>query len=203
MSLDNEISFLLRNIREFHKREKRKVHKYFQRGMSARKIEKTLEGFDLPFPDDFKAMYHVFNGVDSGDNISDWECTIILQFSWERLPFACELNRIMVERNSQKTFDEKGFFTILFGADIHYLSLDFGLVEGGEVPLSITQMLSEEKFIMFDNCLSMLRTINAAQDRGIFVFNEEKKIIYNKATFVKVVEEFNDRADYWDQFKLQ
>ena len=200
-----EVESCILRTSAFLEAQGRRIHKYIKRSRKGRKGLSDLEQFGLPIPEDFRALYHNYDGADAGSAISMWEWSVFLDFEWSRMAELVTGNKIMrLAKQNPLTGRLHAFRT----ARALCLQLDPGAEQGGEVPLLMTLgTLSRNSYAAFDSTLAMLRSVCAVQEAGILRYEEadtapgslrdSNEVYYDVKELWDVIRPFNPRADYW------
>ena len=162
-----------------------------------------LEQFGVPIPEDFRALYYNYNGMNPGISFTRWERSIFLDFEWPTIQFIITGNKVM-RIESDLVNDRLNVFSATLGRS---LQLDPVSEKDGKVPLLMTLgTLSRNNYIAFDSTLDMLRSVCAAQDAGIIHYEEklnreqdreQNEIYYDVKELWDVIKPFNKHAGYW------
>lgn len=188
-----EVANLLQSIREFHSQSDRKIARYFRKPLPEETIQKLIAQIGLPVPQEWYDMYRCFNGVDPGDSLSLHAGTVLLNWPWERLEEVVNLRNSMAPRWGPSE-NQQLYFGI--GTGVPWIGLDFTKTQNGIVPVVVGRV-QRPRLIAFDDIRSMLATVAAAYERGIVSYDAEQRVTYDRAAMVRVVEEFNERGEYW------
>ncbi len=167
------------------------------------------DGFGLPIPEDFAALYDHFNGITASARLSFWETTVFLDAFWPESAMLVSSNKIArLEKHFAAERKIRAFLTT------HGVSYDLfpDLAQEGVVPLVANLgPLSQRSFIAFDSTLAMLRSVCAAQDAGVLRYApdriahfapfgrgvEKDEILFDPKNLWEVIRAFNARAEYW------
>ena len=204
-----EVEDCIRRIKAFHEAEGRRVHRYIKRSRKGRAGIAELAAFDLPVPEDFRALYWNYNGTKPSDRTTIWERNVFLDLDWLSAETLVRMNKII---RIEKTFHYSDKLIGFMGLNGVSFDLFPGLARGGDTPLVANLgPLSKKTFIAFDSTLAMLRSVCAAQEAGILHYQEEYsppsepdgravekgEIRYDLKELWDVVRPFNPRAEYW------
>lgn len=200
-----EVEDCIRRVKTFQEAQRRKVHKLFKRSRMGREGIAELAQFNLPVPDDFRTLYHNYNGTKASGVFSMWEQTVFLDFNWWEIQLLVRSNKI---RRLDKDNPLVGRLLAFQATTGLQLELASDMEKHGAVPLLMTLgPLSRKSFIAFDSTLAMLRSVCAAQDAGILHYESQNdvpgegrepgEIYYDLKELWDVIRPFNPRADYW------
>src|SRR6266481_1275227 len=167
------------------------------------------DGFGLPIPEDFAALYDHFDGITASARLSFWETTVFLDAFWPESAMLVSSNKIArLEKHSAAERKIRAFLTT---QGVSY-DLFPDLAQEGVVPLVANLgPLSQRSFIAFDSTLAMLRSVCAAQDAGVLRYApdriahfapfgrgvEKDEILFDPKDLWEVIRAFNGRAEYW------
>lgn len=200
-----EVEDCIRRVKAFQEAQGRQVHKLIKRSRKGRKGMAELAQFNLAIPDDFRMLYHNYNGTNTSGVLSMWEQTVFLDFDWLQMDQLVISNQIMRLDKDNPLGARLFAFSATTGLQ---LELAPDIAKDGAVPLVMTLgLLSRKSFIAFDSTLAMLRSVCAAQDAGILHYENKNdtpgkgreigEIHYDLKELWDVIRPFNPRADYW------
>lgn len=200
-----EVEDCICRVKEFHAAKGRKIHNAIKRSRKGREGLKELEQFNLPIPDDLKAVYWHYNGTKVSSSVSKWESSIFFEFAWYPIDMLIRGNKIMRLEKQNPLIDRLNLFR---GLQARSLQIDPNDEQDGAAPLLMTLgPLSRNTYIAFDSILAMLRSVCAAQDAGILNYEnkgrvagkgrELDEIYYDLKEMWDVIRPFNTRTDYW------
>lgn len=196
-----EVEDCVRRIQEFQAALGRRVHRLIKRSRKGREELSQLEELGLPIPEDFRALYHNYNGIKSG-SLTNWEQEVFFEFRWPQLDTIAATTKIMRLSKRNPVTGRLDAFTSPAGVR---MQLDPGAARDGATPLLMTLgTVSRNNYIGFDSTLAMLRSVCVAQDAGILRYRttregtkEPNEIEYDPKEIWEVIHPFNPRSDYW------
>ncbi|SDE27862.1 hypothetical protein [Rhodospira trueperi] len=201
----DEIERLVFAIRDFHARHGRSIARRIKRSSKARPRLDELRAFFDPIPEDYAALYTVFDGVRQPDTMSQWQSAVFLGHHWDPIDWVIRGMRIMRIEQQRHGFERLPAFR----GSATRGSVDFDVfptwVENGQAPVVANLgSLSPRLFIAFDSVLAMLRSIVAAQEAGVIRFRaqddedgHEGETLFDPGALWDVIAPLNPRADYW------
>ena len=204
-----EVEDCIDRIAAFQKAQGRKVHKYIKPSTEGRDGLAELERSGVLIPEDYKALYWNYNGIEPRVRLSVFQETVFLSFCWSPISRLIELTRSTAEVSE---YHDPGMTIVFEGLHGVYLSLSPEHAGNGEMPLVAKMgVMSPRTFIAFDSTLALLRSTCAAQDAGVLRYQEEywqapggpghqimrEEIQYDSKALWDVIRPFNRRADYW------
>lgn len=204
-----EVEDCIDRIAAFQKAQGRKVHRYIKRSTQGRDALAELERSGVLVPEDYKALYWNYNGIEPRVRLSFSQKTVFLDFCWSPLSKLIELTRDTVAASQ---FHDPKMTVVFSGLHGVYLNLSPHHARDGEMPLVAKMgVLSPRTFVAFDSTLALLRSTCAAQDAGILNYQESYlpqsdatprqvmpgEIRYDVKALWEVIRPFNPLADYW------
>lgn len=205
-----EVEDCVQRIKTFQAAQGRRIHKAIKRSRKAREAFAQLEQFELPLPEDFRALYYNYNGAPPGNTLAMWEWSVFFEFEWSTLDSLVRANKIMRLDKTNPLTDRLDTFHSAEGQSLQLDPGDTGA--DASVPMLMTLgSLSRNSYIAFDSTLAMLRSVCAAQDAGVLHYvgegehivnpdgglRETDDIYYDVKELWDVIRPFNPRADYW------
>ena len=204
-----EVEDCIDRMAAFQKAQGRRVHKYIKRSTDGRDGLAELERSGVLVPEDFKALYWNYNGIEPRVRLSFPQRTVFLDFCWSPLSRLIELTRDTV---AVSAYHDPGMTIVFSGLHGVYLSLSPRHARDGEMPLVAKMgVLSPRTFVAFDSTLALLRSTCAAQEAGILRYQETDRpqsadnpryvmrdeIQYDVKALWPVIRPFNRLSDYW------
>ena len=204
-----EVEDCIDRIWTFQKAHGRKIHKYFKRSQDGRDGVAVLERSGVPIPEDYRALYWNYNGIEPRQRLSAFQESVFLGFSW--LP----ISKVIAGNQGNGTasaYDDPSMTIVFGGVNGIYLSLSPQQARDGQTPLVARMgVVSPRKFIAFDSTLALLRSTCAAQDAGILRYQDQywqdpkaparrimpAEIQYDVKALWAAIRPFNRQADYW------
>jgi hypothetical protein len=196
-----DVEDCVRRIQSFQAARGRRVHRLIKRSRKGREELSQLREFDLPIPEDFRALYHNHDGIKPG-SLTNWEQEVFFEFRWPQLHMIAATTRIMMLSKRNPMTGRLDAFHSPGGLR---MQLDPEAARDGATPLLMTLgTLSRNTYIGFDSTLAMLHSVCAAQDAGILRYRttregakEPNDIEYDPKEVWDVIRPFNPRSDYW------
>lgn len=204
-----EVEDCIDKIAAFQEAQGRKVQRYIKRSTEGRDALAELERSGVRVPEDYKALYWNYNGIEPRVRLSFFQKTVFLDFCWSPLSQLIDLTRDTV---AASRFHDPAMTIVFSGLHGVYLNLSPEHARDGEMPLVARMgVLSPRTFIAFDSTLALLRSTCAAQDAGILRYQEtylpqsdgtprpvmRDEVQYDVKALWEVIRPFNHRADYW------
>ena len=204
-----EVEDCIHRIWAFQKAQGRKVHKSFKRSQDGRDGIAALERSGVPIPEDYRALYWNYNGIEPRQLLSAAQKSVFLGFSWS--PISQVIDGIQ-SNGTASAYDDPSMTIVFGGVNGIYLSLSPQQARDGQTPLVARMgVMSPRKFIAFDSTLALLRSTCAAQDAGILRYQQQywqdpknpargihrAEIQYDVKALWATIRPFNRRADYW------
>ncbi len=203
-----EVEDCIHRIKAFQEAQGRKIHASIKRARKGRSGMTELGQFGLPIPEDFRALYHNYNGAEGALKLTKWGWSVFFEFDWSCIEHLVKINKV---RRLSKRNPLVGQLQAFGSAKARTLQLNPGDAQDGAVPLMMTLgPLSRNNYIAFDSTLAMLRSVCAAQDVGILHYGpldatsrldgqklEASEIHYDARELWDVIRPYNPRADYW------
>ena len=190
-----EVQEVLEEILDHHRRAGRKIAKHFKRTRKGRAGIDRLEAFGVPIPDDFRALYHHYDGAQP--NVM-WEesMKVFGEFNW------CDTGTLLsgnkVTRSRKLPLTDR--LWIAHGDRALKLELAPALSADGLCPIVAAYSANSEKsFIAFDSTLGYLRAVREALGSGAIDLAGEKPEI-DKLGFAKAVAAHNARDEFWNAY---
>ena len=190
--IQEEVEACITKVKEFQKTKGRRVAKSIKRSQKGFEGLRELEQFGIDLPQDFRALYHHYNGVEA-NNLSLWESSVFLNFDWLS-------SQVLVRDNKIKRVDVNPLTDMLyvFGSPLYCLFLGSSQDKTTERPLMISKHpLSRNFYIAFDSTLAFLRSVCAAQEADILKVHSEHKPTNDK----EPGEVYYDKKELWDVIK--
>ncbi|WP_299437872.1 hypothetical protein [uncultured Rhodospira sp.] len=201
----DEIEQLVFAIRDFHAQNGRAIARRIKKSSKARARLDELRAFFDPIPEDYAALYTVFDGVPQPNTMSQWKSAIFLGHHWDPIDWVIRGLKIIRIEKQRHAFDR----LLAFRGDATRDAVSFDVFphwsENGQAPVVANLgSLSPRLFIAFDSVLAMLRSIVAAQEAGVIRFRaqhdengHEGETLYDPGALWDVIAPLNPRADYW------
>ena len=204
-----EVEDCIDRIWAFQKAQGRKVHKYFKRSEDGRDGIAALERSGVPIPEDYRALYWNYNGIEPRQRLSPFQKSVFLGFFW---PPISQVIASKQQDGIASAYDDPSMTIVFFGVNGIYLSLSPQQARDGQTPLVARMgVVSPRKFIAFDSTLALLRSTCAAQEAGILRYQEQYRadprdlrrsahqaeIQYDAKALWAVIQPFNRQAEYW------
>lgn len=196
-----EVEDCIRQVKAFQEAQGRRIHRRIKRSRKGRDGFAELEQFGLSIPEDFRALYHNYNGIEPS-LIPMWEQTVFLEFEWQPVHLLVVGNKVRRLEKLNPLVDRLNVFNATSAVS---MELAPRAEQDGAVPLAMTLgPLSRNHYTGFDSTLAMLRSVCAAQDAGILRYRTEREgvkergqIEYDPKELWDAIRPFNPRADYW------
>ena len=204
-----EVEDCINRVATFQKAQGRKVHKYIKRSTRGRDALAELERSGVLVPEDYKALYWNYNGIEPRVRLSFFQKTVFLDFCWSPLSQLIELTR---DTRSASEFHDPRMTIVFSGLHGVYLNLSPQHAQDGEMPLVAKMgVRSPKSFVAFGSTLALLRSTCAAQDAGILRYQDtylpqsdsnsrpvmRAAVQYDVKALWEVIRPFNPRTDYW------
>jgi len=195
--MENEIRNCMESILEFQRAEGRRVAKYLKpRTRRGRKLEELEDsGFNLP--EELRELYAIYDGVDCGDKLNQWESNIFLQFDFWPVSDVVRISgrAPRIDPTNPQNLIKFSMSSTPGSGNLEMCAPGF---EQSDFIFAGLHPLSSKNFVIFESVLAMLKSVVMAQDEGLISYNEEGKIDYDITAFWQLTKHLNPNATYWE-----